>query len=455
MGDRQRHPRLLFRRRHCSSIAARADRARPAAGRGGRGHPRHRRRVDPSGRGARVAAEEELGARAAGAARRCATCRCRSRSTRCKPQVMRVALRTRARDDQRRQRAASARCAGGGARLGLRAVPDAHAGRAATMQAAPHYDDVVAEVKAFLAQRVAACEAAGIAPRAAGDRPGLRLRQDAGAQPRAAARAARVGESWACRCWRASRANRRWVRSPAAAVEERLAASVTAALLAVERGAAIVRVHDVAATRDALLVLQAVLRDIERAANREGPLWRMSRKYFGTDGVRGKVGELADHAGAGDAPGLRRGQGARRRGPPTAGQRAARGPDRQGHAHLRLHAGVRAAGRAVRRGGRHLPVRPDADAGGGLSHPRAAPVGRHRHQRLAQPVRGQRHQVLLRSRRQAARRDRAGDRDAPRRPDRHRAIRAARQGAPAQRRGRPLHRVLQEHLSQPTSICAA
>ncbi|HYM48065.1 MAG TPA: dihydropteroate synthase, partial [Burkholderiaceae bacterium] len=39
------------------------------------------------------------------------------------------------------------------------------------------------------------------------------------------------------------------------AVDDRVAASVAAALLAVERGANIVRVHDVAATRDALEVL--------------------------------------------------------------------------------------------------------------------------------------------------------------------------------------------------------
>jgi dihydropteroate synthase len=39
---------------------------------------------------------------------------------------------------------------------------------------------------------------------------------------------------------------------------ERVHASVAAALIAVQRGARIVRVHDVAATRDALRVLQAV-----------------------------------------------------------------------------------------------------------------------------------------------------------------------------------------------------
>jgi dihydropteroate synthase len=42
------------------------------------------------------------------------------------------------------------------------------------------------------------------------------------------------------------------------AVEDRIHASVAAALLAAERGAAILRVHDVAATRDALAVLNAL-----------------------------------------------------------------------------------------------------------------------------------------------------------------------------------------------------
>jgi dihydropteroate synthase len=41
-------------------------------------------------------------------------------------------------------------------------------------------------------------------------------------------------------------------------VEERLAASVAAALLAVQHGAHILRVHDVAETKDALAVWQAL-----------------------------------------------------------------------------------------------------------------------------------------------------------------------------------------------------
>lgn len=45
-------------------------------------------------------------------------------------------------------------------------------------------------------------------------------------------------------------------------VEQRVSASISAALLATERGAHILRVHDVAETKDALLILQAV-RDAE------------------------------------------------------------------------------------------------------------------------------------------------------------------------------------------------
>ncbi|MDP2810803.1 MAG: dihydropteroate synthase, partial [Rhodocyclaceae bacterium] len=44
-------------------------------------------------------------------------------------------------------------------------------------------------------------------------------------------------------------------------VTDRVSASVAAALLAVQRGAAIVRVHDTAATRDALAVLNALEED--------------------------------------------------------------------------------------------------------------------------------------------------------------------------------------------------
>jgi dihydropteroate synthase len=47
-------------------------------------------------------------------------------------------------------------------------------------------------------------------------------------------------------------------------VDQRLVASVVAAMLAIQAGAHIVRVHDVAATRDAIAVWEAVRRSALR-----------------------------------------------------------------------------------------------------------------------------------------------------------------------------------------------
>ena len=112
------------------------------------------------------------------------------------------------------------------------------------------------------------------------------------------------------------------------------------------------------------------------------------------------------------------------------------GADRQGHAHLRLPARGRARSGAVRRGRRRLSVRAAAHARGRVPDARAAPVGRHRDQRVAQSVRGQRHQVLLGGGRQAARRDRARRSRGRWTAARLRAVGGARQGVPRQGRRR-------------------
>jgi dihydropteroate synthase len=126
-----------------------------------------------------------------------------------------------------------------------------------TMQKAPRYADVVAEVAAFLTQRVAVCEAAGVARERLVVDPGFGFgksyRHSLELLRRLPQLAALdlpvlVGLS------RKSLLGRITGREPG----ERLAGSVAAALLAVQRGATIVRVHDVAPTRDALRVLHAV-----------------------------------------------------------------------------------------------------------------------------------------------------------------------------------------------------
>jgi dihydropteroate synthase len=130
-------------------------------------------------------------------------------------------------------------------------------GEPRTMQAAPAYADVVAEVRGFLAARVAACVAAGIPDDRVVIDPGfgfgksvehnLTLLRELRAM---AAIGVPVLAGWS----RKSSLGRITGRAP----EERLASSLAAALLAVQHGARIVRVHDVAATRDVLAVLDAV-----------------------------------------------------------------------------------------------------------------------------------------------------------------------------------------------------
>jgi len=128
-----------------------------------------------------------------------------------------------------------------------------------TMQEAPRYDDVVAEVKAYLAERAAAAEAAGIARDRIVLDPGFGFGKTVAhnlALLRELASFAALGYPLLAGLSRKSTLGAITGR-PAA---ERLPASVAAALLAAQRGAAILRVHDVAATRDALAVLAAVER---------------------------------------------------------------------------------------------------------------------------------------------------------------------------------------------------
>lgn len=131
-------------------------------------------------------------------------------------------------------------------------------GEPGTMQQSPEYEDVLSEVQAFLVARVAACEEAGI------DRSRLTVDPGFGfgktvrhnlSLIRGLPRLAAGGVPVVAGLSRKSMLGKITGRD----VGERLAGSVAAALLAVDRGAAIVRVHDVAATRDALLVRQAVL----------------------------------------------------------------------------------------------------------------------------------------------------------------------------------------------------
>ena len=122
-----------------------------------------------------------------------------------------------------------------------------------SMQDNPAYEDVVAEVKAFLLGRVEACRAAGIGRERIVIDPGFGFGKTAEHNLellRGLDRFAATGCPVLVGLSRKSVLGRLTGRK----VTERVAASVAAAIAAVARGAAIVRVHDVAATRDALAV---------------------------------------------------------------------------------------------------------------------------------------------------------------------------------------------------------
>ncbi|MBI4754885.1 MAG: dihydropteroate synthase [Betaproteobacteria bacterium] len=130
-------------------------------------------------------------------------------------------------------------------------------GNPQTMQGDPHYDDVVAEVGAFLRERVGAAQRAGIAAERIILDPGFGFGKTAEhnlALLRGLGSIAALGYPVLAGLSRKSLLGKLTGR----AVGERMPASVTAALLAVERGARMVRVHDVGATRDALAVWRAV-----------------------------------------------------------------------------------------------------------------------------------------------------------------------------------------------------
>jgi dihydropteroate synthase len=134
-------------------------------------------------------------------------------------------------------------------------------GEPRTMQSAPTYDNVVAEVCGFLRGRARACRAAGIANEHIVIDPGFGFGKTLThnlALLAALGQIAELGYPVMAGLSRKSMLGAITRRS----VDDRLAGSIAAALIAVQRGASILRVHDVAATVDAIAVAYAL--DITR-----------------------------------------------------------------------------------------------------------------------------------------------------------------------------------------------
>jgi len=133
-----------------------------------------------------------------------------------------------------------------------------------TMQTAPAYDDVVQDIADFLSQRLAEVSAVGIDLDRVIIDPGFGFGKTAEQNFELLARLSElqdIGQPVLVGLSRKSMISSVLDRSP----EQRMSASVALALMAVERGARIVRVHDVAATFDALSMWQTTRQTLSQS----------------------------------------------------------------------------------------------------------------------------------------------------------------------------------------------
>ena len=174
-----------------------------------------------------------------------------------KPAVMRAAVAAGAGmiNDVRALRADGALDAA--AALGVPVVLMHMLGEPRTMQDAPDYDDVVADVHRFLAERIFAAEMAGIPKKRLVVDPGFGFGKTTAHNLLLLRQLARFGDLGVPVLAGLSR-KRTLGELTGRDVDARVHASVAAAVLAAEYGARLVRVHDVAATVDALKVWRAV-----------------------------------------------------------------------------------------------------------------------------------------------------------------------------------------------------
>ncbi len=205
----------------------------------------------------------------------------------CKPEVMRAALDagvSMVNDiNALQQPEAMAAVAAGDAAVCLmhkRGTPQ-------TMQLAPDYADVVAEIMEFLSDRIVAAEAAGIARSRIVVDPGFGFGKTL-VHNLALLRNLDVFAGLGVPVLAGLSRKSMLGAITGEDVDHRLHASVAAALLAVQRGAAIVRVHDVSATVDALKVWQAV--------NAQNPLLNSSADFNGCGGVVAGVNPYSNKA---------------------------------------------------------------------------------------------------------------------------------------------------------------
>jgi dihydropteroate synthase len=146
-------------------------------------------------------------------------------------------------------------------------------GEPRTMQDDPHYDDVVSDVRRFLAERIFACEMSGIDKKKIIVDPGFGFGKNLEHNLtllRGLDQLAALGVPLMAGLSRKSMIGKLTGRD----IEHRAVGSAAASLIAVQKGAMIVRVHDVAETRDALAIWQGVASG--------APIPKKAQKPFGS-----------------------------------------------------------------------------------------------------------------------------------------------------------------------------
>ena len=191
-----------------------------------------------------------------------------------KPAVMRAAVAAGAGmiNDVRALRAEGALDAA--AALGVPVVLMHMLGEPRTMQDAPDYDDVVADVHRFLAERIFAAEMAGIPKKRLVVDPGFGFGKTREHNLLLLAQLERFAELGVPVLAGLSRKKTIGDLTGRTDPHQRVHGSVAAHVIAAQRGASIVRVHDVAATVDALKVWSAVAAQPVPAARKAEPAIR-------------------------------------------------------------------------------------------------------------------------------------------------------------------------------------
>ena len=144
------------------------------------------------------------------------------------------------------------------AALGVPVVLMHMQGEPRSMQDAPRYDDVVAEVHRFLAERIFAAEMAGVAKKNIVVDPGFGFGKTSAHNLLLLAQLQRFAELGVPVLAGMSRKKTIGELTGRGDPRARVHGSVAAALIAAQRGARLLRAHDVAATVDALKVWNAV-----------------------------------------------------------------------------------------------------------------------------------------------------------------------------------------------------